>query len=108
MTTTQAHEANSTKNWYQPFGVWLGLLLGFGFASIVAIELTHESWGDICSEFHEPPTTPLGFSVAALAIGVPLVFALSTRLRQVVLFALPAAALEGLVYCWAFTPHGTC
>ena len=103
MTSTQTHERSTTKDWYQTVGVWLGLIIGFGLASAVAIELTHDAWGEVFSEFHEPPTTALRYSAAVLRIDVALAFDLSTRFCQVLLLALPAAAIEVLVVWWVFT-----
>ena len=107
MAEIQMHETSS-KVWYRPFGLWLGLTVGFGVFAILVLEATHGAWLDICDEFHEAPTTPLGLSVAIVATGVPVAFALASRSGRVFSLALAAAVLEGLVWWWLFTPQGTC
>jgi len=109
MPSTQLRKSGTpAKDWYRPFGFWIGLTFGLGLIAIATIEVSHGAWLDVCDAFHEPPTTLLGISVAVLATGVPLVFAICSRFRQLVLIALMVAVFEGLVFWWLFTPQGTC
>ena len=101
-------QSSPRKQWYRPFGQWIALIAGLGIAALIAIEATHNAWLDICDQFYEPPTTVLGFTVAALATAVPVVFAIWSRSRPVLMIAIVAAVTEGLVWWWLFTPHGTC
>lgn len=93
-----------------PFVTWLVSLLALGFIGAVAIFVSYDEFLD-CSnpETHESANTPLGWTVAVVSTGVPLLVGVVSGLRysiRLVGAALLVAALEALVWVWALNPSG--
>lgn len=85
-------------------------VLAFGFVGTVIIFVSYNEFLD-CSipETHESANTPLGWSTAAVATGVPLLVGVVLGLRQsrrIVGTAVLVALVEAVVWVWALNPGG--
>lgn len=94
----------------QPVLVWLGAVLGLGVVGLVVVSLTHAQFLD-CSvvETHVSANTPLGWTVALVSSGLPILVAAALRPagKQ---WLLPASVLVTLaefsVWVWLLNPGG--
>lgn len=93
-----------------PFATWLVSVLACGFVGTVIIFVSYNEFLD-CSvpETHESANTPLGWTTAAVATGVPLIVGVVLGVRhsrRLVGTALVLAAVQAVVWVWALNPGG--
>ncbi len=98
-TTTTAK-----KDWYQPFGYWIGVISALGLAAITIVEFTNFEFGAECDPLFEPTSTTLLYAAAAIATIGPVIYAIWSKKRPVIAIALVAAVVEGLFWWWIFSP----
>lgn len=77
-------------------------------ACLVAIGVLYTASGDICDPLHESPNTPLGWTVAGLAMALPIVFAAWFRARLVLALSGVSVAPLFLFWLWWLLPAGHC
>jgi len=96
-------EKPSSKDWYQAFGYWIGVISALGLGAIFLVELTGFEFGEVCDPLFEPASAILWAAAAVATVG-PALYAIWTKKRPVIAVALIAAALEGLFWWWIFSP----
>lgn len=95
-----------------PFAFWLISVLALGFVGAAIIFVSYNEFLD-CSipETHQSASTPLGWTTAAVATGVPLLVGVVLGLRYsraLVGVALLVAVVEATIWVWALNGPGNC
>ncbi len=93
-----------------PFATWLVAMLAFGLAGVAVIFVSYGEFLD-CSipETHESASTPLGWTIATVATGIPLLVGVALGLRhspKLIGVAVLVAMTQAMVWVWALNPGG--
>ena len=93
-----------------PVVSWLVSVLVLGVIGVAVIFVSFNEFLD-CSvpETHESANTPLGWTTAAVATGVPLLIGVVLGLRHsrtLVVLAVLIALVQAVIWVWALNPGG--